>query len=211
MPERILLVGALAVETAPLIRKTGATRIIAPRTLIGRWAGRDVAVTTCGVGPAAAFRTTSAALQIFPADRVLSIGTAGALVDGLSRGDVRTADRVLAGGSPLAELEPLPGLLATTIASVAKPVWRADRRSLLAEAGAELVEMELAAVFQAAEGRPVHAIKVVSDAAGRGNDAPRPTTGLKKAALVARFHARTVGIAARQLAPAVLGALERLG
>lgn len=211
MAERILLMGALAIETGPLIARLGARRVIAPRTLIGSWAGRDVAITTCGVGPAAATRATRAALQIFPADRVLSVGTAGALVDDLGTGDLRTADRVLSGGQPVADLEPVPGLDPVTITSVAAAVWRADRRALLAEAGAQLVEMELAAVWRAADGRPVHAVKVVSDAAGKGIDDPRPTPPWKKAQLIARFHARMLPVSRQRLAPAVLGAIERLG
>ena len=82
--------------------------------------------------------------------------------------------------------------------------------ALLAAAGAELVEMELAAVHDAAcEQVPqasVHAIKVVSDAAGAGRKVPR--RGLDHLIAILRFRARARALCRNHLRDAVIDALR---
>ena len=207
---RTLLVGALDLETRPLLGALGRTRRIAPRTVLGSLHGQDVALLTCGIGPARAHRATRAALSIFPADRIVSIGTAGALVDGLARGSVHTATALLSGGVHRTDLAPLGNLPEVSISTVSRAVWDAERRQLLAAAGAELVEMELAAVHDAAcEQVPqasVHAIKVVSDAAGAGRKVPR--RGLDHLIAILRFRARARALCRNHLRDAVIDALR---
>ena len=210
---RTLLVGAMTVETRPLLARLGRTRRIAAHVRVGTLGGVDVAVLTCGVGPHKAFSRTRAALGLFPAERVVSIGTAGALVDTLPRGTVRAATSLFSGGQRKAELPPLGRLRGASVATVARAVFDPERRALLAAAGAELVEMELAAVFDAAQeaapGATVHGIKVVSDAAGAGGPVPR--RGPARLAAMARFQARAHRLCRDHLAPAVLGALRSGG
>jgi nucleoside phosphorylase len=207
---RTLLVGAMDVETRPLLAALGRTRRTAPYTRVGTLHGQDVAVLTCGVGPHKAHMRTRAALAIFPADRVVSVGTAGALVDGLARGGVHAATALLSGGEHRADLLPLGDLPGATVASVARAVWDPERRALLAAAGAQLVEMELAAVYDATRemvpAATVHAIKVVSDAAGAGRTGPRSGPG--KLLAIARFQARAHALCRDHLAPAVVDALR---
>lgn len=207
---RTLLVGALDVETRPLLDTLGRTRRIAPRTLLGTLDGQDVAVLTCGIGPAQAYRCTRAALSIFPADRVVSIGTAGALVDGLDRGTVHGATALYSGGVHISDLPALGSLPGAPVSTVSRAVWDVERRKLLADAGAWLVEMELAAVFDATREQvpqaTVHGIKVVSDAAGASRRAPR--RGLDRLAAIARFRLRARTLCQDHLGPAVVDALR---
>jgi len=207
---RTLIVGALDVETRPLLGALRSTRRIAPRTRLGTLDGQDVAVLTCGIGPAQAYRCTRAALSIFPADRVVSIGTAGALVDGLQRGTVHAATAVYSGGVLVTELRPLGGLRGVAVSTVCRAVWDAERRQLLADAGASLVEMELAAVLDATREQvpqaTVHGIKVVSDAAGASRRAPR--SGLDRLAAIVRFRLRARTLCLDHLGPAVVNALR---
>lgn len=208
MGRRWLIVGAMGVETAPLLARLTRGRVLTPRTLVGTLDGQEVAITTCGVGPDAARKATAASLLAFPADAVISIGTAGALVDSLARGSVHGIGRVFYQGALVDVLRPLGGLPAAAVCTVSKPVWTSERRDRLAESGAQLVEMELAAVLEAARAHspslPVHGIKVVSDAAGGETDevarAARPDR-------IARFKIRALGLATTQLAPAVRAAI----
>lgn len=210
---RTLVVGAMGVETRPLLSRLGATRRIAPHTRVGRLGDEELAVLTCGVGPHKAHTRTMAALAIFPADRVVSIGTAGALVDTLPRGAVRAATALFSGGEPKADLRPLGGLEGAAVATVARAVFDPERRALLAAAGAELVEMELAAVYDAARSvvphATVHGVKVVSDAAGAGGPVPR--RGPARVVAMARFQARAHTLCRQQLLPALLGVLGSSG
>ena len=210
---RTLVVGAMAVETRPLLAQLGPTRRVAPHTRVGTLGGVDVAVLTCGVGPHKAHARTRAALAIFPADRVVSIGTAGALVDTLPRGAVRTATALYSGGRFKTALAPLGDLEGAAVTTVSRAVFDPERRALLARAGAELVEMELAAVFDATHAEHprarVHAIKVVSDAAGAGGPIPRHGPG--RLVAMARFQARAHALCRDHLAPAVLEALRSGG
>ncbi|MEC7947829.1 MAG: hypothetical protein VX265_09700, partial [Myxococcota bacterium] len=165
---RTLLVGAMAVETRPLLDRLGQRRRLAPDTHVGTLDGAPVAVLTCGVGPRKAYARTRAVLAVFPADRVVSIGTAGALVDHLGRGTIRAATSLYSGGDHRVDLAALGGLEGASVATVTRAVFDPERRALLAAAGPELVEMELSAVYDATRemvpGASVHGIKVVSDA-----------------------------------------------
>jgi nucleoside phosphorylase len=209
MAQRWLIVGAMGVETAPLLACLSGSRVLTRRTLVGQLDGQEVAITTCGVGPDAAKKATAASLTAFHADAVISVGTAGALVDTLARGSVHSIGRVFYRGALVDELQPLGGLPATSVCTVAEGVWTSERRNRLAALGAELVEMELAAVLEAARAHsptlPVHGIKVVSDAAGGEEDA---VVRAARPDRIARFKIRALGLATTKLTPAIRAAIK---
>lgn len=202
---RWLLVGALGAETLPFARRVTAARPVTPRLVVGTWRGLELGVLTCGVGPGKAHRRTRAALAAWRPHAVASVGTAGALVDGLPVGSVLCAERVLWGAVDRS-LPTLPGLPVTTVITVETPCWTAAERERLAATGASLVEMEAGAVAAACPGLPVVAIKIVSDLAGGAPD-PAGGQGGPRPAAVARFLARAAALVEDSLADAVLSRL----
>lgn len=212
---RWLLVGALGAETMPVGRKLTAPRPRSRRFIVGRAraapGSTEVGVLTCGVGPEKAARRTEAVLRDWPADVVISFGTAGALSDELARGDLITADRLYAGVAPIRRLSPLPGLPAVALSTVRKAVWTRERRDILAQAGAQACEMEAAGVWDAvhhstAPDQTVRfaVLKVISDLAGAEADPATPNpNGAQNPIAVARFLARAKMLVERHLLPAL--------
>lgn len=203
--DRWLLVGALAAEVAPFVARLRQPRLLGPRLVVGRWLGLEVAVLRCGVGPRRAGQNTTAALRRWPASRVLSLGTCGALADDLAVGEVLTASRLSLEGAPAGPTLPAPGLRAVSLLTVRRVVADPAERTALAAAGHQIVEMEAAAV-QAASSLPFTAVKVVSDhAGGHAGDDPPAKPG--PVALL-RFYARALALSHQALAPAVSAALR---
>ncbi len=190
----ILIVGALRAETLPILQALAHRR-----RHRGLWAGHlggpPLLVTTCGVGPRRAAAHTRAVLAQHRPRAVLSVGTCGALVDGLRVGDI------VHDAHGWATLE---GLRPARIHTVDRAVWSPARRAALAAAGHEVVEMEAAAVRTAAEaaGLPFGALKVVSDRAGAGGRAPDGRPGPLD---IARFQLRALRLSRRRLVPVLAG------
>lgn len=203
---RWLLVGALGAETLPFVRRLVQPRPRSHRLVVGGHRGLEVGVLTCGVGPDKAARRTRAALARWEPDAVMSLGTAGALVDRWPVGTVLAGQTVLHEQRRLT-LPVLSGLPTTTVVTVGAPCWTAAERMRLAKRGAGIVEMEAAAVHDAAEGRPVFVAKVISDLAGGETDAAVSPEEPRSAA-VARFVARAARLVERHLADAVLSRLS---
>ena len=122
----------------------------------------------------------------------------GALVDDLSVGDVVTASDLL--GLDSAGPLPLPGARPVVMATVPRVVDRPKARASLSSRGAEVCEMEAAGVFEAAAGRPFHAIKVVSDLAGAK---PPRLRGLPRPVRKPFFDLLTYRLMDRQLTPVI--------
>lgn len=201
---RWLLAGALPAETLPLLRRLQSPRLLGHRLVAGRLAGREVAILTTGVGPRHAARRTAAALERWEADRLLSLGTCGALIEGLPDGTVVTGALLGEEGGARRAAAPLPGLPAVAIATVSRVVTERDRRARLAAAGFSVCEMEAFSVAGAARGRPVHALKVVSDQAGAE---ARPTFGgspFPSPARLVRFQLHAYHLVETRLVPALL-------
>lgn len=201
MPQAVswLFAGAMAAETLPLIQRLERVRVLGKRLVTGRLRGETVGVLTCGVGPERAERRTRVALQRLEAERVVSFGTCGALVDTLPVASVVVASRLR--GLDV-ELLRAPALTLVELVTVRRAVATVAVRDQLATAGAQVCEMEAEGVWHAADGRPFGAIKVVSDLAGGGGldlSSPGPLAILRFKALAAR-------LTERHLAPA----LERL-
>lgn len=202
---RVLLAAALLAEVLPLLRRLQRPRLLDRRLVAGLLAGRSVAVLRTGVGRKRAERRTRAALARYHSEIVVSLGTCGALTDELCVGQLVSAQRIL-GLSPAPS--PFPNALPVTIATVARPVFDQRTRQRWHERGAQVCEMEAAGVAAAAQGRQFHALKVISDMAGRGHVSVhrRP-----RALSTARFLLRAWDLSERQLAPAVVRWLAEEG
>ena len=210
---RWLLVGALGVETLPLVAALEGKQLRSPRLVTGRLAGVEVGVLTCGVGPARAESRTEACLaelQLGPGAAVISLGTCGALVDDLSVGDVVSAAVLHREGSPEGAISCLPGPRSVALVTVAEAVWTAERRDQLAAMGAEACEMEAHAVWTVARRRGLgfHALKVVRDRAG-GEPLDKALGKVKERnpLVIGRFLARAGRLSHGRLLPAVEAAV----
>lgn len=209
---RWLLVGALGVETLPVVRRLSRARPRSPRLVVGGWGGDEVGVLTVGVGPDKARRRTRAALDRFTPDALVSFGTCGALVDGIPVASMWGGATLRADGRPVADLDVLPGFAPACVTTVARPCWTAAERARLAAAGATLVEMEAASVFAAREEAAPQAAffvaKVVSDLAG-GDPDDLGGEGAPPVSAKARFLTRAARLMDQHLAPGLLAALRR--
>ena len=202
----------MGAETAPLLALLQRPRPLSPRLVHGFLGSAELGVVTTGVGPDPARRRCAEALALFRPDRVLNLGTCGALVDGLGRGSLVHVDRLLLPGGEAVALEPL-GRPARTLVTVAEGVWDRASREALAARGAQVCEMEAAGVLSACDGLPLHLLKVVSDLAGGAPDAvaPRPGQDRPGAAQTALFKARAFTLVQRVLVPALREVLAAAG
>lgn len=207
-----LLIGAMAVETTPVIRRLTRRQLVAPRLIAGSYAGRQVAVATVGVGPRRALERSLAALERYAPAVVVSFGTCGGLTAATPRGALVTASGVQQDTGKPQPLPVIPGFNSGIVATVSKAVWGTERRDRLARSGAAIVEMELAAVTTATRTRRpdavVAALKVVSDMAG--GDPLDPVGATRPSPVhIARFKARALSLVEGTLAPALLQALAQ--
>ena len=215
---RWLIVGALRVEVTPLLWRLQHVETQNARFQHGQHPDEpsiQVGVLRCGVGPQKAYERTSQALSSWTPDAIVSIGTCGALHDALKIGDIRTGTNIFEDQVPADTLAPLPHSKTATITTVARPCWTPERRQELRQTGADLVEMEVAAVAKA--GRdfnraiPVHALKVVSDQAGGAPDTVFRSNGLPTPLHVMRFKFRALKLSHHRLVPALLPLLTGSG
>jgi 4-hydroxy-3-methylbut-2-enyl diphosphate reductase len=133
----------------------------------------DATVAVTGIGPRRASRAAKLATA-HHADGVAVTGFGGALAPGLSPGDVVVASELLArdgsvlfgcpGAAVIAGMLRRSGLTAHVgpIVSVHGPAF-GRTRTVLAETGALLVDMESASLARAAAGRPLTVVRVVLD------------------------------------------------
>ncbi len=124
--------------------------------------GQDVVVICGGIGEVAARRAAEAMLALYAPSMIYSAGFAGALEPGMKVGQVfEPAQIVRAGDGSRVNLDRGAGVL-VSFGAVASPEQKAKLRDSF---GAQLVDMEAAAVARAAELREVHfaAVKAISD------------------------------------------------
>ena len=198
MLDRLLIVGALGAETLPFLRALHQPRPLSPRLVTGQLSGQSVAVLTCGVGPAKASRRVTAALPLWDAAAIVSIGTCGGLIDALAVGTVVTASRLLEEDTECPAPLPWPDIPHATIVTVSRGVFTASRRAVLAARGGTVCEMEAAAVQRAAGDLPFSTLKVVSDLAGGAADDPPPRPGPLD---IGRFMALALKLSSEKLLP----------
>ena len=213
-----LIVGALRVEVSPLLWRLHGVETQSGRFQHGRHPQNpmvQVGVLRCGVGPQKAYDRTKQALATWAPDAIISIGTCGALEDALQIGDIRTGTSLFEDQVPAPSLTPLPHSQTATITTVHRACWTPERRQELRQTGADLVEMEAAAVARA--GRDfnpsitIHALKVVSDQAGGTPDTVFRSNGVPTPLHMMRFKFRALKLCHHRLVPALLPLLTGSG
>jgi adenosylhomocysteine nucleosidase len=159
---KVAIVAALEREVLPLVRHWRITR----REHSGRsfrfFENGEIVLVCGGIGAEAARRATEAAIALYAPGLVYSAGFAGALEAGLKIGEIIAPRRVVnAGDGSSVDIETGEGVL-VTFGSVASP----EQKAKLADSfGAQAVDMEAAAVAQAAQARGVRfaSVKAISD------------------------------------------------
>jgi len=161
------MVAALEREVRPLVKewrvseKEHAGRRF--RFFICTGEKADEVVLVCGgVGAGPARRAAEAVIAIYAPTVVYSVGFAGGLVSALKVGDVVQPSQVIdAGDGSRLELVGGQGVL-VSFGAVASPAQKAKLKESF---GAQLVDMEAAAVARAAQARGVEfaAVKAISD------------------------------------------------
>jgi len=167
----LLVVAALAIELAPLVRRLGLARDAAGTWHGARRGARIVAATT-GIGLARARATTDALLRAHAPRAALAIGIAGALRRGLAVGDVVVPADVVDGASG-ARFQPMlaqtalgaPRPSGRLVSAPAAALTRADKAELRRRHEADAVDMESAAIADACEraGVPWLCARSISD------------------------------------------------
>jgi uridine phosphorylase len=169
----LLFIAADRREAEPWVSHWGESRVLhlpVHWARAGKWRGRDVIAIANGVGSQRAVAAAQAALTV--ADRVsalCSIGTGGALDASLNIGEVVVATAVNDGNNKTwPALDPGgPPSRSGLVHSSAHIARTGDEKRNLSATGAILVEMEAAAVAQAAQelAVPFYCVRVVSDLA----------------------------------------------
>jgi adenosylhomocysteine nucleosidase len=131
-----------------------------------RESGVDCHLVLCGVGFRAAGTAASEAIEAARPDLVLSVGTCGALREGLQLGDVLSPGRILSvhGDFDTVRLQAPDGVLV----SQDQVAVTKQRKASLHRQGGDIVDMEAGAIARACEARnvPFGCLKAVSDLAG---------------------------------------------
>jgi adenosylhomocysteine nucleosidase len=159
---KVAIVAALEREVLPLVRHWRITKREHSGRTFRFFENGEIVVVCGGIGTEAARRATEAVIVLYAPGLVYSVGFAGALEPGLKVGEIIVPRRVVnaADGSSV-ETGAGEGVL-VSFNSVASPEQKAK---LGASFGAQAVDMEAAAVAQAAQARSVRfgAVKAISD------------------------------------------------
>jgi len=164
---KVGIIAALEREVRPLMKLKGWGWRASEREHSGRSFrfledGVDVVLVCGGIGAEAARRAAVAMIEIYEPTVIYSVGFAGALDPRMKAGDVVQPAQVIdASDGSRVSLSEGEGVL-VTFGSVASPSQKAQLRQSY---GAQLVDMEAAAVWRAAEARGVKfaAVKAISD------------------------------------------------
>jgi adenosylhomocysteine nucleosidase len=159
---KVAIVAALEREVKPLVKRWRVKeQDYAGKSL--RFFEQDEAVLVCGgIGAQPARRAAEAVIEKYAPAIVYSVGFCGALDSQLKGGDVVQPAQVIdAGDGSRVNLSQGKGVL-VSFASVASP---AQKAKLKESYGAQIVDMEAAAVARAAQARGIDfaAVKAISD------------------------------------------------
>jgi adenosylhomocysteine nucleosidase len=159
---RIAIVAALEREVRPLVKGWSVTRSERDGRTFTFFENHGVVVVCGGIGTEAARRAAEAVIADYSPAVICSAGFAGALTPQLKAGSVLRPGRIVnASDGSSVSLDGGEGVL-ITFGTIASPE---QKRKLRESYAAQAVDMEAAAVAQAAEARGVRfaAIKVISD------------------------------------------------
>ncbi len=159
---KIAIVAALEREVKPLVKKWRVSEREHASKRFRFFESNEIVLVCAGIGAASARRAAEAVIAIYGPTVVYSAGFAGALEPGLHAGTViRPAQVIDAGDGSRVEVREGKGIL-VSFAAVATP---AQKAKLKESYGAQIVDMEAAAVARAAQARGVEfvAVKAISD------------------------------------------------
>jgi len=164
---KVGIIAAMEREVRPLMKLKGWGWILREREHGGRRfrfleEASDVVLVCGGIGAQAARRAAVAMIELYAPAVIYSVGFAGALDPSLKPGDVVQPAQVIdASDGSRVDLSAGKGVL-VTFGSVASPAQKAQLRDSY---GAQLVDMEAAAVARAAQAHGVEfaAVKAISD------------------------------------------------
>jgi len=159
---RLAIVAALEREVRPLVKSWRVTDKEHDGRRFRFFENGEVVVVCGGIGAAASRRASEAVIAIFDPKIICSAGFAGALDTKLRVGDVvRPSSVINAGDGSRTVVEGGEGVL-VSFASVASPVQKSKLRDSF---GADVVDMEAAAVARSAEARHKQftVVKAISD------------------------------------------------
>ena len=159
---RLAIVAALEREVRPLVKSWRVTDKEHDGRRFRFFENGEVVVVCGGIGAAASRRASEAVIAIFDPKIICSAGFAGALDPKLRVGDVvRPSSVINAGDGSRTVVEGGEGVL-VSFASVASPVQKSKLRDSF---GADVVDMEAAAVARSAEARHKQftVVKAISD------------------------------------------------
>src|SRR5215475_4786470 len=164
---KIAIVAALEREVAPLVRNWKLQLLhlggySGPRYRL--YENGESALICSGIGPEAARRVATTVIQELRAQRVVSVGFAGALDPGLKVGDVLEPSIVINGkDGSRTDIGSGKAILVSAVAVAGQ-----DQKRKLREAyAADIVDMEAAGVAQSAQAAGIEfsALKAISDVA----------------------------------------------
>jgi len=159
---RLAIVAALEREVRPLVKSWRVTDKEHDGRRFRFFENGEVVVVCGGIGAAASRRASEAVIAIFDPNIICSAGFAGALDPKLRVGDVvRPSSVINAGDGSRTVVEGGEGVL-VSFASVASPLQKSKLRDSF---GADVVDMEAAAVARSAEARHKQftVVKAISD------------------------------------------------
>jgi adenosylhomocysteine nucleosidase len=159
---RLAIVAALEREVRPLVKSWRVTDKEHDGRRFRFFENGEVVVVCGGMGAAASRRASEAVIAIFDPKIICSAGFAGALDPKLRVGDVvRPSSVINAGDGSRTVVEGGEGVL-VSFASVASPLQKSKLRDSF---GADVVDMEAAAVARSAEARHKQftVVKAISD------------------------------------------------
>lgn len=159
---RLAIVAALEREVRPLVKSWRVTDKEHDGRRFRFFENGEVVVVCGGIGAAASRRASEAVIAIFDPKIICSAGFAGALDPKLRVGDVvRPSSVINAGDGSRTVVEGGEGVL-VSFASVASPLQKSKLRDSF---GADVVDMEAAAVARSAEARHKQftVVKAISD------------------------------------------------
>jgi adenosylhomocysteine nucleosidase len=165
---RILIVAADPLEFRGLLSRVAGFRrqaFAVSFARAGAIAGHDTLLIANGMGPRRAAAAVAAA-DPFQPEAIVSTGFCGALDHSLAIADVIAATEVI-GGSRIYPARPIEAPRQGRIVSIAHVAQTAAEKRKLRETGASAVEMEAAAVAEAARqrGLPFYCVRAVTDLA----------------------------------------------
>jgi len=98
MNETIAILGAVSEEIAGIKREiniSGRVRLDKSEAWFGKWHGKNIVLVRTGVGRKRAQNTTHQVINKFNPEVIISMGYAGALIEGLNVGDLFVASTIL--------------------------------------------------------------------------------------------------------------------